>query len=57
MIAKPKIDYFYTANLALFIQDDHYVFGFDVAVHNIERMQVPQADYQLLRDFSCIVFL
>ncbi len=57
MIAKPKIDYFYAANLAVFIQDNHYVFGLDVAVHDVEGVQLPQADYQLLCDFGCIVFL
>jgi hypothetical protein len=40
MIAKAKIDYFYAANLAVFIQDNHYVFGLDVAVHDVEGVQL-----------------
>ena len=57
MIAEPKINYLYVAHLPLLIRNYHYVVGFEVAVNDLEWVQFPQANDQLLCYFSCVVFL
>jgi hypothetical protein len=55
--AKAKVDDLDAGDLLLLVEHYKNVFWLEVAVYDLEGMQVPQAYYQLLCDLGCIVLL